>query len=958
MKNTTHRKRGKMNALACPPGRPLLGSIAALLFFAVPSAFAGSAQWVGGFSVTPGDWNTAQNWNPMTIPNAPADVATFSVSSTTGVSISADTQVNGIVFNAGASAYTISAPAPTLTISGTGISNNSGILQRFATTVDGSGNAGTITFANSATAGVNTSFLNYGATVTGGFGGFTQFLNSSSAGSATFINNAGTASGTFQTYDLSTGVYSSNGAGGGATAFYNNSTAANGVFINNGATINMAQAGATLFFDNSSAGNGVFINNGGTVGIATGGVTVFYNNSTAGSGYFINNSGTGSLDAGATEFYGASTAGTATFVNNGGVGSNGVGGGSQFYDNSSAGSGTFINNGGTGAGGANSIFSGGNGGLTLFSVNSTAANAILIANGSTSGGSGGLIAFIQNSTGGAATVKVYGNGSLDISLHNAPGVSIGSIEGSGNVFLGANNLTVGGNNLSTTFSGVMQDGGSGVGVGGSLSKIGTGALTLTGANTFTGSTTVSAGALLVNGSIASAKTSVAAGAALFGNGTIGGDLTNNGFVVPGNISGASMDLMAAVASGAHAISGAPSVPTNNWALNVKGNYTQSNTGALVILYAGSASNAHTSLNVQGHASLSGPLDLIQLNGGRLGIGQQVPIVTAAGGVSGKFSTVEGAALINATVVYEPTEAVLETSQGSVLAALNGVSGISPNLLAVAIGIEAAAGDPRAARLFSVLDADNLNQLIKDIQHISPDTVTATTSVGTSTSNVHLQNLQLRMQSLQAGATGFSALGFHITDNSTGDNSAAYAGPTGPDGKGGKEVVPPPADNRWGSFITGAGDFDRVGDTSIARGFNLDSGGITLGVDYRFTDHFVAGIFAGYTYTGINIADGGRVAVDAGKAGLYATYFEGIPSFPWDFSNAFSAGVCEEPSLYEASEAIGGRSGSAPCPHPHPVSFKVPPNQVSMGFEGNRMPADQDRNPTEIPEEPKDCHDLK
>jgi hypothetical protein len=26
----------------------------------------------------------------------------------------------------------------------------------------------------------------------------------------------------------------------------------------------------------------------------------------------------------------------------------------------------------------------------------------------------------------------------------------------------------------------------------------------------------------------------------------------------------------------------------------------------------------------------------------------------------------------------------------------------------------------------------------------------------------------------------------------------------------------------------------------------------------------------------------------------------------------------------------------------------------MGFEGNRMPADQDRNPTEIPEEPFCC----
>jgi hypothetical protein len=29
--------------------------------------------------------------------------------------------------------------------------------------------------------------------------------------------------------------------------------------------------------------------------------------------------------------------------------------------------------------------------------------------------------------------------------------------------------------------------------------------------------------------------------------------------------------------------------------------------------------------------------------------------------------------------------------------------------------------------------------------------------------------------------------------------------------------------------------------------------------------------------------------------------------------------------------------------------------VSMGFEGNRMPADQDRNPTEIPEEPSNSH---
>jgi autotransporter-associated beta strand protein len=54
-------------------------------------------------------------------------------------------------------------------------------------------------------------------------------------------------------------------------------------------------------------------------------------------------------------------------------------------------------------------------------------------------------------------------------------------------------LTTGGNNTSTTFSGVIQDG---AGVTG-LTKIGTGTFTLTGANTYTGGTTISAGTLQI-----------------------------------------------------------------------------------------------------------------------------------------------------------------------------------------------------------------------------------------------------------------------------------------------------------------------------------------------------------------------------------------------------------------------------------------------------------------------------
>jgi autotransporter-associated beta strand protein len=75
-------------------------------------------------------------------------------------------------------------------------------------------------------------------------------------------------------------------------------------------------------------------------------------------------------------------------------------------------------------------------------------------------------------------------------------VTIGSLEGTGNVFLSNRNLTVGSNNMSTSFSGVIQDLGDGGFTGGSLSKIGSGTLSLTNANTFTGGTLINAGTLI------------------------------------------------------------------------------------------------------------------------------------------------------------------------------------------------------------------------------------------------------------------------------------------------------------------------------------------------------------------------------------------------------------------------------------------------------------------------------
>src|SRR6478752_4378163 len=105
--------------------RLTLAAIRCVLLFLVPAvAYGGSAEW--NLNPTSGDWNTAANWTPMTVPNGPADIATFALSNTTFVSISANTDVNAITFTSAATnPYTITAsPGLTLTISGVGITNN------------------------------------------------------------------------------------------------------------------------------------------------------------------------------------------------------------------------------------------------------------------------------------------------------------------------------------------------------------------------------------------------------------------------------------------------------------------------------------------------------------------------------------------------------------------------------------------------------------------------------------------------------------------------------------------------------------------------------------------------------------------------------------------------------------------------------------------------------------------
>ena len=156
----------------------------------------------------------------------------------------------------------------------------------------------------------------------------------------------------------------------------------------------------------------------------------------------------------------------------------------------------------------------------LFLNASTAGNAIIITN------AGGITAFEDSATGGTARFVTNAGGAFDITALSNGGMTAGSIEGAGSFALGSNQLTVGSNNLSTEVSGVIS------GVGGSLVKVGTGTLTLSGANIYTGQTTITEGAINLTGSLLS-PVSVEPAGTLGSTGTVFNTVTNAGTVAPG-----------------------------------------------------------------------------------------------------------------------------------------------------------------------------------------------------------------------------------------------------------------------------------------------------------------------------------------------------------------------------------------------------------------------------------------
>jgi autotransporter-associated beta strand protein len=499
-------------------------------------------------------------------------------------------------------------------------------------------------------------------------------------------------------------------------------------------------------------------------------------------------------------------------------------------------------------------------GLNTYTGTTMVTSGILRAGVSNEGGVGatGPGAFGNNSAvtvSGTGILQLFGN---DVGIGSLAGDAGGIVENGGGFQarnpsniesegeVGTATLTLGGNNTDTTFAGTIRDGSgsfqtrrpageqSQAPITGPLAifKTGTGTQTLTGNNTYTGGTTVAQGTL------------VAGSTKAFGN----GDLTMTGGILR--------------------TTGPLSVDVGAGNILFSGGIFQVNVGGLI------PAVQHDQLLTTGMANISGgTLALIQLNNFHLVAGNKIVLISAAGGVAGGsangtsdpnvtgLSAFSNSPLIVPVVNLYTTSVVLEALQGSFK-----ICGLTPNQTAVVCALDSllgvTGGKTGVFKELDFLDNQPICNLPSLLDLISPEELTLVFQLAKSLANIQTSNIQSHLDEIHNAAF----------NGSYQDTVTMTAGLQGPKGPRGKEIAR--ADEaRWSLWMAGSGEFTTVGNTANATGYSLDSGGLTTGVDYRFTDKFVAGISLGYMNTSASLINGGSVDVDGGRVGAYATYFD-------------------------------------------------------------------------------------
>jgi autotransporter-associated beta strand protein len=491
--------------------------------------------------------------------------------------------------------------------------------------------------------------------------------------------------------------------------------------------------------------------------------------------------------------------------------------------------------------GSGSLTKEGAGTLTLTGEN-TYAGATTINAGTLSVSGGVAIA-----DSGAVAVADVGGATLNLANNETIGSLSGGGTNGGNITLNANTLTTGGNNTDTKFGGAI------IGTGG-LTKQGAGSFTLSGTNTYTGATTLEAGVLDVEGSIAtSSLTTVNAGAVLTGTGAIGATaIASGGIFAPGNGSPGTTIAVAGLAL----VSGAQYVVQIN--------------------------NATSSFaDVTGTATLGGAtVNAVYANGGQV---EKKYTILTAGNVSGTFNpTALNTNLppgFKATLRYDATHAYLDLALNFVLPPGSGLGGNQQNVgNAIVNFFNTNRSIPIA---FGGLTPAGLIQMSGE------------TATGSQQTTFNAMGLFMGVMTdpFIAGRGDPSSAGASPT--AFAEESLAYATARSKSERDAYAAIyrkaPPPVapsfEQRWSVWAAGFGG-SQTTDGNAAVGSNNTIYGAAVGADYRISPNTLAGFALAGGGTNFSVNGFGSGRSNLFQAGAFirhnvgAAYLTGALAYGW------------------------------------------------------------------------------
>jgi len=427
----------------------------------------------------------------------------------------------------------------------------------------------------------------------------------------------------------------------------------------------------------------------------------------------------------------------------------------------------------------------------------------------------------------------------------------------------ATSLTINGS-TNTTYAGV---------IGGNiaLTRAGTGAITLTTNNTYTGGTTISSGKIvtLANSSL--------------GSGTVG-------------LSGGSLEIHSLLTIGAFTWSGGQvAIPTLT---STNGVYLASTNGL----------------------TISGGSHIFNLTGASVTIGTPTKLLGATNMTSNNFTTSEFAVtgVGNYSLLISNDILWIDLLNNPAPAATAPVYpnfvgyAVNRNQTNVALALNSFTNNPNADQTAVLTSLTALTNSPGSMQQafnaIMPNFYQQMATIAFNSANAQNMELSQRLWGMRvAEGGGFSMNGF-------GDNTPMIQEGQGDgDGKGvldaKKDILRPGLDNRWGMFLDANGIFAQANSGNMLPGYQSESGGVTTGLTYKWNKNVSSGIYAGYQGTydklgaaGSGLGVGSTLIDNAVRFGFFGTYGQvNSKGEPLGFyANALAGGAYNN---YQASRII-------------------------------------------------------